>query len=335
MRTSIAFVLAAAFNLGWVTAAVSAAPLEPLGISLEGYAYPFEVKFLPLKVGGHAVRMAYMDVAPANANGRAVVLLHGRNFPASYWEPTIRSLTAEGYRVVAPDMINFGKSSKLDDVPVNWDASSTHLVNLLDHLGLARVEVVAHSMGNMLGARFVRTFPDRVNKLVMYGPVGLEDYRLYVPPVPVERLIEQESKQTAEQYYNYMDRTYGLTIPKEKVWPFVEIRERMKLSADWPRWVAAFVSSYYAMWGQPYVHELPFVKTPTLMMVGTGERQATGQAFAPPELQPKMGHIVDLARAAVKQMSNARIEVFEGSGHLIHLEMPEKFHQTLLAFLRT
>ncbi len=39
---------------------------------------------------GEALRMAYMDVPPAQPNGRIVVLLHGRNFPSSYWAPVIK-----------------------------------------------------------------------------------------------------------------------------------------------------------------------------------------------------------------------------------------------------
>src|SRR5215218_5733960 len=133
---------------------------EPLGIALEGYAYPFPVRFLPLTVEQHAVRLAYMDVPPtAAANGRTVLPMHGRNFPASYWEPTIKALTGAGYRVLAPDQINFGKSSKLDDVPVSFDTMAEHMVALLDNLGIAQVDVVAHSMGNMAAVRFTRTYP--------------------------------------------------------------------------------------------------------------------------------------------------------------------------------
>src|SRR5688572_12164227 len=73
--------------------ALAQSPSEPLGIALEGYAYPYPVRFLPLTVEQHAVRLAYMAVPPtAAANGRTVLLLHGRDFPASYWEPTIKAL---------------------------------------------------------------------------------------------------------------------------------------------------------------------------------------------------------------------------------------------------
>src|SRR5579859_6228831 len=80
--------------------AVAAEPREPYGIGLEGFAYPYPVHLLPLVNDGEQLRMAYMDVAPAQPNGRVAVLLHGRNFPASYWAPVIRTLNDSGYRVV-------------------------------------------------------------------------------------------------------------------------------------------------------------------------------------------------------------------------------------------
>ena len=103
---------AAAFLLAEPHCAAQAAEREPYGIALEGFAYPYPVHLLPLVNDGEQVRMAYMDVAAASSNGRTVVLLHGRNFPSSYWAPVIQTLTSGGYRVVVPDQIGFGKSSK-------------------------------------------------------------------------------------------------------------------------------------------------------------------------------------------------------------------------------
>src|SRR5918993_3777297 len=119
--------LLASFILGSNPSPAAQPRSELLGIALEGYGYPFPVQFLPLSVAGHAVRLAYMDVRPSGPlNDRTVLLMHGRNFPASYWESTIRVLVNVGYRVIAPDQINFGKSSKLDDVPVSFDAMTAH-----------------------------------------------------------------------------------------------------------------------------------------------------------------------------------------------------------------
>src|SRR5580704_15167221 len=92
--------LLAAFFVSPTAHAAEPAPREPYGIGLEGFAYPYPVNLLPLVNDGEQVRMAYMDVAPAQPNGRTVVLLHGRNFPSSYWAPVIKTLNDKGYRVV-------------------------------------------------------------------------------------------------------------------------------------------------------------------------------------------------------------------------------------------
>ena len=95
----------------FVAFAPQAVRAEAMGIGLEGFPYPYPIHFMPITLQGEDLRLAYMD-APAvgPSNGRTAVLLHGRNFPASYWEPTIKALTEAGYRVVAPDQIGFGKS---------------------------------------------------------------------------------------------------------------------------------------------------------------------------------------------------------------------------------
>jgi pimeloyl-ACP methyl ester carboxylesterase len=314
----------------------SAAPAfaadEPYGIALEGYVYPYPVDYLTVTERGEELRMAYMDVAPTGAaNGQAVLLLHGRNFPASYWAPTIKRLTAAGYRVVAPDQIGFGKSAK-PDLNYSFDMMAKHTALLLDKLNLPRVHVVAHSMGGMLGVRFTRTFPERVDRLALYAPLGLEDYRLSVPPVSYERVLEQESKLTAEAYRQQLINNYALTMPVEKVEPFVQVRERVKGSGEYPRWLRAFVAGYFVIWGQPVVHEIPLIERPTLFLMGEKDHNAPGRPFAPEALRAGMGKNLDHARELAKQMKDAKVWSAP-VGHLVHLEAEEPFHAALLAFL--
>lgn len=310
----------------------AAAATEPLGIDLEGYPYPYPVAFLPLSVAGHMVRMAYMDVAPnAPANGHAVLLLHGRNFPSSYWEPVIRPLAAAGFRVIAPDQLGFNKSSKPAG-PWSFDDAGANTAALLDSLHLPAVDLVGHSMGGMLAMRFVRTYPERVRRLVLESPLGLENYRLYVPPVPLEHMIREELNRSAEDYLLYLITAYGLTLPREAVIPFVDIRERMKASAGYPHWVEVYVSTFYAIWGQPVIEEMPLVGTPTLFMVGNRDRTAPGRPYARAEDRERMGHVAELAQALAAKMPRASVIRFD-TGHLIHLEATDAFNAALLRFL--
>jgi len=305
----------------------------PLGIALEGFAYPHPVTYLDLTRDGEAQRLAYMDVAPTGqANGRTVLLLHGRNFPSSYWEPVIAALAGAGYRVVAPDQLGFGKSSKPVG-PYTFDRMAADTVALLDSLGLERVDVIAHSMGGMLAVRLARNAASRVNSLVLEAPIGLEDYRFTVPPASNEFLLKREGELTADAYRKQLMTSYALSLPASAIEPFVSIRERVKGSGEYRRWLQSFVNSYQAIWGQPVVHEIPLVTAPTLFVMGANDRNAPGKPYAPEALRAGMGDNAGHARALAARMQNGRAEVIEGVGHLVHMEATERFNGLAIDFL--
>ena len=87
--------------------------IQPGSITYEEIPYPYPVAYLPLTMYGQDVRMAYMDVPPAGTpNGRTVVLFHGMNFGGFYFGGPIELLRNAGFRVIVPDQIGFGRSSK-------------------------------------------------------------------------------------------------------------------------------------------------------------------------------------------------------------------------------
>jgi len=310
----------------------AAAEREPYGIGLEGFAYPYPVNMLPLVNNGEQVRMAYMDVASPQPNGRTVVLLHGRNFPSSYWAPVIKTLTDAGYRVVVPDQIGFGKSSKPQE-DLHFDTLARNTVALLDHLQIAKADIVAHSLGGMLAVRIARAYPDRINHLVLTAPIGLEDYRFYVPPTPTEKIIETEDKLTADGYRKQLETNYSLKLPPDQVTPFIDARFNIKGSAEYPRWLRAFVASAQLIYREPVVHEIPLITQPTLFVMGANDHNAPGKANAPEALRPKMGHNAELATALAAKMQNGRAEVIPDTGHLVFLEAPAKYNELRLGFL--
>jgi pimeloyl-ACP methyl ester carboxylesterase len=306
---------------------------ESYGIGLEGFPYPYPVSMLSLPTEGEALRLAYMDVKPQGAaNGRTVVLLHGRNFPSSYWEPTIKALTGAGYRVVVPDQIGFGKSSK-SIFALSFDMLARQTALLLDSLNLPRVDIVAHSMGGMLAVRFARAYPARVGRLLLAAPIGLEDYRNFVPPVDTEKLVAIEDALTPDGYRQQLVTNYSLTLPPDQVTPFIDARMRIKDAADYPRWLRAFVNSYQMIYSQPVVYEIPLLTLPTLFIMGANDHNAPGRPYAPAALRPKMGENALLAQALAARMTDAKVQVFEGVGHLVHLEAKDRFNAAMLSFL--
>ncbi len=305
---------------------------EPYGIALEGFAYPYPVQLLPVVNDGERLSMAYMDVAPAQPNGRTVVLLHGRNFPSSYWAPVIKMLGDAGFRVVVPDQIGFGKSSKPSG-ELHFDNLARNTIALLDHLKIDRAEIVAHSLGGMLGVRIARAYPDRVAHLVLTAPIGLEDYRLYVPPTPTESIIETEDRLTADGYRKQLQTNYAVKLPPEAITPFIDARFNIKGSPDYPRWLRAFVSSGQMIYREPVAHEIPLITVPTLFVMGADDHNAPGRPNAPEALRAKMGQNAELAKALAAKMQNAKAEVIPDTGHLVFLEAPERYRELVLGFL--
>lgn len=140
--------------------------MQPLSITMEGYDYPYPVTYLPLTIEGQDLRMAYMDVGPeGSGNGRTVVLLHGKNFFGAYWRDTINALAHDGYRVIVPDQIGFGKSSK-PNIHYSFHLLAVTTKKVLEAAGVSKVAVVGHSMGGMLATRFALMYPQMVTHLV-------------------------------------------------------------------------------------------------------------------------------------------------------------------------
>ena len=151
---------------------------EPLGIALEGWPYPGPVKFLPVLAAGQPVRMAYMDFVPSGpSNGRAIFLLHGKNFDSSYWPGPIGWRRDAGFRAIVPDQVGFNKSAK-PDIDYSFEFLATNTMSLADALGLGQITVLGQSMGGMLAVRMASMYPERIQQLMLEDPIGLVDYRL-------------------------------------------------------------------------------------------------------------------------------------------------------------
>src|ERR1700716_3108840 len=173
----------------WPLAAQQATEKAPAyGSELEGFDYPFPVQHFAFTSQRQSLQMAYLDVKPDRPNGRTAVLLHGKNFCAATWEPTIKDLVAAGYRVIAPDQIGFCKSSKPAAYQFTFRQLAGNTHELLATLGIEKPVVVGHSTGGMLAAHYSLIYPKDVSHLVLVNPVGLEDWSAKgVPSISVDQ----------------------------------------------------------------------------------------------------------------------------------------------------
>ncbi len=306
--------------------------LTPLSISLEEYPYPYPVAFFDLEQEGQDLRMAYMDVKPAGeGNGKTVVLFHGKNFFGAYWRDTIRFLSQQGFRVVVPDQIGFGKSSKAY-LHYSFHQLAHNTKRLLEHLGIDKVQLVGHSMGGMLATRFALMYPGAATHLVLVDPIGLEDYRVFVPYLTLKQAYENELKATVEIIRKYHLTYYVKWRPEYD--EYVQVAARQRLSGDYPRLALVSALTYQMIYEQPVVYEFPQVKAKTLLIIGQADRTVVGKARVPKEMLDKVGQYPELGKEAAKAIPGAKLVEIPDAGHLPQFETPEKFQQALLTFLR-
>lgn len=306
---------------------------EPLGIALEGLPYPHPVALVPLAIEGQDVRMAYMDVRPQGSpDASTVVLLHGKNFFGAYWRDTIGVLTAAGYRVVVPDQVGFGRSSK-PDIHYSFDLLARNTIELLDRLGVRRFVVVGHSMGGMLAVRLARAYPGRASGLVLENPIGLEDYREKVPAQPTEWFYRNELGLTTEAFRGFV-RRYVVRWDAARYEPYVEARARVMLSGEYPRWARVAALTSQMIYQQPVRHEFGLIRVPTLLVIGQEDRTTMGRGLVSAEVLATLGQYPELGRAAARDIPGSRLAELPGVGHIPHLEAPHRFHDLLLEFLR-
>jgi len=314
-------------------ALVVAEDLEPLGLALEGYEYPHPVHYLDLEIQNQVLTMAYMDVKPDDPNGRTVMLMHGKNFCGAYWGTTINALTEAGYRVVVPDQIGFGKSSKPDTLHYSFHLLASNTKKVLEHIGVDRTTVLGHSMGGMLATRFTLMYPETAEHLVLVNPIGLEDWKVKVPYQPVEWWYERELKKTLEGLKSYQRENYYHGTWKDSYEPWAELLYRWTLSPDFRRLAWNNALTYDMVFTQPVVYEFPNVQAPTLLIIGQLDRTALGKGLVSKEVAATMGRYPELGKATAEAIPDATLVELEGVGHAPHLEVFDRFRDELLDFL--
>ncbi len=310
-----------------------AAQAKPLGIRLEKYDYPYPVSMFAFESERQELEMAYMDVKPDSPNGESVVLLHGKNFCGAYWGKTAADLANNGYRVIIPDQIGFGKSSKPENYHYSFQSLATNTRDLLDKLGVEKSHILGHSMGGMVATRFVLMFPDRSRSLILENPIGLEDWKIKVPYPGIDQWYQQELKTTTESIQKYQQASYYDGKWKPEYQPWVDVLVGMAESDGYSRVAWNNALTYNMIFTQPVVYEFPWVRVPALLIIGQRDTTALGKNLVSPEISKTMGHYPELGRKTAAAIPDSKLVEIEGIGHLPHIEAYDMFLPPLLDFI--
>lgn len=318
-----------------VSVSAIAAETPTYGKQLEGFSYPHPLKHFDFQSQGQQLQMGYMDVpARGQANGRSVVLMHGKNFCAATWETTIEALSHAGYRVIAPDQIGFCTSTKPANYQYSFQQLAVNTHALLEQLGVKQAVVLGHSTGGMLATRYALMYPQQVERLALVNPIGLEDWKaLGVPYRTVDQWYARELKLTAEGVREYERKTYyvGRWKPEYERWVQMLVGLNQGPGHEAVAWNSALI--YDMIFTQPVYYEFKDLQMPTLLLIGDKDTTAIGSDIAPPEVKAKLGKYQDLGPQVAKLIPQGELVTFEGMGHAPQIEEPRRFNRTLVQWL--
>ena len=292
--------------------------------------YPYPVKYLNINMDGQDAKMAFMDIKPASPNGQSVLLFHGKNFTGFYWKDVIAFLSEGGYRVIVPDQLGWGLSTK-PNAKYTFEMLAQNNMKLLDSLQIDKINVIGHSMGGMLAARFALMYPERTAKLILEDPLGLEDYKKFIPYKTMEQQYKKELSATYASYKKYQQTYYPVWKPEYEQYVIAQAAPLQQKDFTSVAWVNAL--TYQMIYEQPVFYDLSKLNVPTLLLVGQSDRTVVGKEMLPVKKQKLYGNYPLLATNAGKRIKNSKVVILPGVGHIPHIQSIEIFRKNVLSFL--
>jgi len=160
--------------------------------------YPFDPRYVEL----NEIRMHYVESGPAD--GPVMLLLHGEPSWSFLYRKMIPPLAAAGFRVVAPDLIGFGKSDKpVDAEAYSYQSHMDWMTLFVRKLDLTAITLFCQDWGGLLGLRLAAEHPDRFARICAantFLPTGdipateaflaWQNFALAVKRFPIGRIIK-------------------------------------------------------------------------------------------------------------------------------------------------
>lgn len=290
---------------------------------LTNLEYPFEVKTFEFESQRQALNMRYMDIGDSLDKKKVALLLHGKNFSGSYWSRIAIELVNKGYRVVIPDQVGFGKSTKPEYYDYSFAQLGLNTISLLTHLSIKRdVVIVGHSMGGMLATHLSYMKPSLFKQLVLINPIGLEKYSDYVQIKDPQFFYEKELKKTEAGVRNYQKKNYYDGKWTDEYEKLINIHIGWLNGPDKALIAWNNALTYMPIFTEDIVSKVKDLKVPTVLIIGTRDTTGPGRGWKKPGVDYKLGQYQKLGKSFIQGFKNtdAKLLELEGLGHLPQFE---------------
>ena len=244
--------------------------------------------------------------------GQPLVLVHGLGYARWGWEPVVDGL-AKRFELILLDNRGIGESD-VPPGPYTVAEMAGDVERVLDEAGVERAHVLGTSLGGMVAQELALTSPERVDRLVLActTPGGAGAYPL--PQGTLRLIAEAPSLEPAVALRRFVENALAPATVAERP----ELVERiMTHRLDAPQDPAGWAAQAAAGTTFDRFADVSSIAALTLVQHGTEDR------------------VVDVRNAGIlaERIPGARVQLFEGAGHLFYWEQTQQFVESVTTFL--
>lgn len=246
--------------------------------------------------------------------GPPVLFLHGSGPGASGWSNFAangQAFAAAGFQAILADSLGYGLSDKPTDVDYTLERMSGAMLELMDQLGHPRFSIVGNSQGGAMALRLALDHPDRVERLVLMAPGGLEPREVFLAMKGIRSMMRclygPEGLTEAGMRILFEKQLYDSSLVTDAL-----VAERTAAAKAQPLHV------FRSMVVGNLEAELSALRCPVLGLWGVDDQ------FCP----------VSGASKLAERVPGARVVLFQGCGHWVMVEKADVFNRLALDFLR-
>ena len=279
--------------------------------------YHFPTKYLQLKEG----KIAYIK----EGNGKKVLLfLHGLSSNSDAWFRNIETLDKD-FTCIAIDLPGFGKSYKnADEFTATYFASIVK--EFAEKMKIEKFTLVGHSMGGQTAIKFAAKYPEKLDKLILIAPAGIEKFsefegtamKMVMNPTTIMASTEEQ-----------IDRNYQLNFYKmpEEAAQMIQDRKNIVKSADFEAHAIAIQKSVKGMLDDTVTQDLEKISTSTLILFGKND------ALIPNKYLHPTLTIDELSKTAQESIKGSKLILINEAGHFLQFEKPIEVNKEIKEFL--
>lgn len=247
-------------------------------------------------------------------SGPAVVFLHGSGpgaSGASNFRQNIDAFVSAGYRVILPDLIGYGASSKPEGIDYTLQLFTDTVYDALRQHGIERAHLVGNSLGGGIAIQMTLDHPEFAGRLILMAPGCIEEQASYFTMPGIAKMVSGFG--SPDFNLNEQKRLVSNLVHPDFVAriPDALIAERFAVARTQPKDVLARMRTPNL---GPRLGELG---QPILVLWGLND-----------EFCPESG-----ARHFLDQCANARCMTFTRTGHWVQVERAAEFNRYSIAFL--